>query len=62
MYGATVPITVVRDPDVTISGSTTSDGHMDALFLKNAATGNYLKVYAAAVSPDAASYILTEPE
>lgn len=60
-YGSGLPITYVRDPDVSSSGTSISD-HMDEIFLKNPTTGNYIRVFAMPAANDADSMIQSEPE
>ncbi len=61
-FGTGLPITYVRDPDVTSSGTGSITDHVDEIFLKNTATGNYIRVFALPAASDADSQIVSEPE
>lgn len=62
-YGATIPITVVRDPDVEISGTGGPfSGYVDELYMKNSTTGNYIRIFVTPQPVDADCELRTEPE
>lgn len=62
-YGATIPVTVIRDPDVAISGTGGSfSGYVDEMFMKNTTTGNYIRVFVTPQPVDSYCELRTEPE
>lgn len=61
-FGTGLPITYVRDPDVTSSGTSAITDHVDQIFLKNPTTGNYIRVFAMPAANDADSMVQSEPE